>query len=158
MIHEIRELMLNKCRSTSAIASPVVFIGRQDNDRNRRSLVNETEVLKHLESIYGDVQVIRPGVTKISETVKNIRGAKILIGPTGGNLAHLIWASNLELFVEIVPSGYPGITETQELSVILGFDYLRVDSNSVQNEEWVYSDQECRLESLRDLHLLKPSP
>jgi hypothetical protein len=158
MIHEIRGLMLDKCASTIDFAPPVVFIGRQDNDRNRRSLVNETEVLKHLESIYGDVRVIRPGITKITETVRNIRSAKILIGPTGGNLAHLIWAADLELFVEIVPSGYPGITETQELSLILGFDYLRVDSNSVQNEEWVYSDQECRLESLRELPLFKPSP
>ena len=155
VIYEIRELMLEKCKFGTDDTSAVVFIGRQDNDRNRRSLVNETEVLQHLELIYGNVQVIRPGITKISETVSTIRDARILIGPTGGNLAHLIWAANLELFVEIVPSGYPGNTETQELSNILGFEYLRVDSNSIQHEEWVYSDQECQLERLRSLPLVK---
>ena len=154
-IYEIRELMLDKCGADHHNISAVVFIGRQDNDRNRRSLVNEPEVLQHLELIYGNVQVIRPGITKISDTVKAIRDARILIGPTGGNLTHLIWAANLELFVEIVPNGYPGNTETQELSEILGFEYVRVDSNSIQNEEWVYSDQECQLERLRSLPPLK---
>lgn len=155
VVYEIRELMLEKCKFDNDDNSAVVFIGRQDNDRNRRSLVNETEVLQHLELIYGNVQVIRPGINKISDTVRTIRDARILIGPTGGNLAHLIWAANLELFVEIVPSGYPGNTETQELSKILGFEYLRVDSNSIQNEEWVYSDQECQLEKLQSLSLEK---
>ena len=155
VVYEIRELMLEKCKSGNNDNSAVVFIGRQDNDRNRRSLVNENEVIQHLELIYGNVRVIRPGMNKISDTVRTIRDARILIGPTGGNLAHLIWAGNLELFVEIVPSGYPGNTETQELSEILGFEYLRVNSNSVQNEEWVYSDQECQLESFRSLPLEK---
>ena len=148
MIYKIRSLILDKCDASPEGISQVVFIGRQDNDRNRRILVNESVVLQSLSSIYNSIEVVRPGITKISETVKAVRGAKVLIGPTGGNLAHLIWASALELFIEIVPVDYPGQTETEELSRILGFDYIRLDSDSVSKEDWVYSDQECRLENL----------
>lgn len=150
-IKEIRMAMLEKCGLTHDQVSPVVFIGRQDNDRNRRILVNESDVLDLLKSVYGRVEIVRPGVTKISETVKCIQGARVLIGPTGGNLAHLIWALDLELFIEIVPVGYPGKTETEELSQILGFEYQRVDSKSIQDGDWVYSDQECQLEILGSL-------
>ena len=148
MIYSIRSLILDKCDEIPERISPVVFIGRQDNDRNRRVLVNESSLLNSLSSIYDSIEVVRPGITKISETVKVVRGAKVLIGPTGGNLAHLIWASELELFIEIVPVDYPGHTETEELSRILGFNYIRLDSDSVSNQDWVYSDQECRLENL----------
>ncbi len=148
MIYRIRSLVLEKCGESPEIISPVIFIGRQDNDRNRRVLVNETSVLNLLGSIYSSIEVVRPGITRISETVKAVRDARVLIGPTGGNLAHLIWASNLELFIEIVPVDYPGQTETEELSRILGFKYIRLDSDCVSHEDWVYSDQECRLENL----------
>lgn len=147
MIYIIRSLMLEKCGGTTENISPVVFIGRQDNDRNRRVLVNESSLLKSLSHIYESIEVVRPGISKISDTVKVVRGAKVLIGPTGGNLAHLIWASELELFIEIAPVDYPGQTETEELSRILGFKYIRMDSDSVSDRDWVYSDQECRLEN-----------
>ena len=152
-INEIKSLVLEKCASGQSHSSKVVFIGRQDNDRNRRALVNEAEVLEHLRLSYGQIEIARPGITEISKTVRAISGAKILIGPTGGNLAHLIWATSLELFIEIVPFGYPGQTETQELSQLLGFQYFRVNSDSVQDGNWVYSDQKCRLNELSSLPL-----
>jgi capsular polysaccharide biosynthesis protein len=94
---------------------------------------------------------VRPGISKIAETVQSIRAAKILIGPTGGSLAHLIWARNLEAFIEIVPEGYSGDTETKELSKLMKFNYFRINSESLPNQEWNYSDQECNLIELTNL-------
>jgi hypothetical protein len=150
-ILEVQTLLLEKYGAALANASPVVFIGRQDNDRNRRVLVNESDVIELLKTTFANLQVVRPGISKIAETVQSIRAAKILIGPTGGSLAHLIWARNLEAFIEIVPEGYSGDTETKELSKLMKFNYFRINSESLPNQEWNYSDQECNLIELTNL-------
>ena len=151
LINHIREEVAIAIRSTDSTQSEIVFIGRQDLDRNRRVLTNEQKVIEILRGTFDDILIIRPGVSKLAETVQAIQKARILIGPTGGSLAHLIWARNLEVFIEIVPDGYYGDTETQELSKLMNFKYLRVSSESLPNQEWNYSDQECNLNELTNL-------
>lgn len=151
LLLEIRDEVLRAFKSADVAKSEIVFIGRQDLDRNRRVLVNENEVIEILNQSFKNIHVIRPGVAKLTETVQAIRNARVLIGPTGGNLAHLIWAKNLEVFVEIVPEGYYGDTETKELSKLMNFKYLRVQSTATSIQDWNYSDQKCNLEELVNL-------
>ena len=151
VINDIREEVASAIRSTNLIQSEIVFVGRQDLDRNRRVLTNEQKVIEILRGTFDEILIIRPGISKLSETVQAIQRARILIGPTGGSLAHLIWAKNLEVFIEIVPDGYYGDTETEELSKLLNFEYLRVSSDSLPNQIWNYSDQECNLNELTNL-------
>ncbi len=151
LINHIRAEVANAIESNNSTQSEIVFIGRQDLDRNRRVLTNEQKVIETLRGTFDDILIIRPGVSKLRETVQAIQRARILIGPTGGSLAHLIWARNLEVFIEIVPDGYYGDTETQELSKLINFRYLRVGSESLPNQEWNYSDQECNLNELKNL-------
>jgi hypothetical protein len=129
----------------------ICFIGRADRDRNRRNLLNEGAVLAEIESFFGKVFVIRPGITKLIETVSQIRDARMVIGMLGGSLAHLVWAHSLELFIEIVPYNYFGATETEELSKIYGFEYRRVSSSNVESEDWRWANQNCDLPELNSL-------
>lgn len=145
LINEIRVEVTRYFPALASIESEILFIGRRDLDRNRRSLTNEEQVIDLLRQSFGKVSLIRPGISELSQTVGAIQRARVLVGPTGGNLAHLIWAKNLEVFIEIVPDGYFGDTETEELSKIFNFKYLRVSSKSLPNQEWNYSDQECNL-------------
>ena len=151
VINDIRQEVTKAIRFSDSKQSEIVFIGRKDLDRNRRVLTNEKQVHEILSGTFDDVFIIRPGVSKLSETVQAIQGARILIGPTGGNLAHLIWARNLEAFIEIVPEGYSGDTETKELSKLMKFKYFRINSKSLPNQEWNYSNQECNLIELTNL-------
>jgi len=148
LIDEIRDEVIRFFDVEERVQSQIVFIGRQDLDRNRRVLTNEQEVIEILGRNFEEILIIRPGMSKLHETVQAIHGARVLIGPTGGNLAHLIWARNLEVFIEIVPDGYYGDTETEELSKIMNFKYIRITSVSLPHQEWNYSDQECKLEEL----------
>ena len=145
LINEIRVEVTRHFPALTSIGSDILFIGRRDFDRNRRALTNEEQVIDLLRQSFGKVALIRPGVSELSQTVGAVQRARVLVGPTGGNLAHLIWAKNLEVFIEIVPDGYFGDTETEELSKIFGFKYLRVSSKSLPNQEWNYSDQACNL-------------
>ena len=92
--------------------------------------------------------MIRPGITKLIETVAQIRDARVIIGMLGGSLAHLVWAKSLELFIEIVPFTYFGPTETEELSKIYGFEYIRIDSSNIDSDNWAWADQECNISQL----------
>jgi hypothetical protein len=150
-INQIRTEVNKALTSSSLNQSETVFIGRKDMDRNRRLLTNEKQVIDTLSKSIGEIQIIRPGVSKLSKTVQDIKHARILIGSTGGNLAHLIWAINLEIFIEIVPYGYHGDTETEELSKIMNFKYFRVGSESLPDMAWNYSDQQCNLDELNRL-------
>jgi hypothetical protein len=67
----------------------------------------------------------------------------------GGSLAHLVWAHSLKLFIEIVPLNYFGVTETEELSKIYGFEYLRVNSANVDSDNWAWANQNCDLTGLK---------
>lgn len=129
----------------------ICFVGRGDRDRNRRNLLNEGAVLAAIDSFFGKVCVIRPGITNLIETVSQIRDARVVIGMLGGSLAHLVWAHYLELFIEIVPYNYFGATETEELSKIYGFVYRRVNSSNVDSEDWRSANQICDLPELRSL-------
>lgn len=127
----------------------ICFLGRGDRDRNRRNLLNEDAVFGEILDYFGSVSAIRPGVTKLIETVTQIRDARVIIGVLGGSLAHLVWAKSLELFIEIVPVTCFGATETEELSKIYGFEYRRINSFNVDSENWAWADQNCDIPGLR---------
>ena len=151
-LEEIRIRM----RQESEIFSPskgseICFIGRADRDRNRRNLLNEDAVLAEIVDYYGKVVVIRPGITKLIETVAQIRDARVIVGMLGGSLAHLIWAKSLELFIEIVPNTYFGASETEELSKIYGFEYRRVNSSNINSDNWAWADQLCDITELHSV-------
>jgi Glycosyltransferase 61 len=129
----------------------VIFLGRGDRERNRRALVNEDAVIEQLRSAWPDLLVVRPALQPVDLTVAQMRRCRVLVGPTGGALAHALWAPRLELAVEIVPHGYPGVTETQEAAEMLGFDHVAVRSDQVDDDRsWVNADQRCRLEDLSE--------
>lgn len=150
ILEEIRIRMKKESlKFSNAKAAEICFIGRGDRDRNRRNLLNEEAVLKELESCFGSVNLVRPGTTKLIETVSQIRDSRVIIGMLGGSLAHLIWAHSLELFIEIVPLNYFGATETEELSRIFGFEYRKINSFNVNSENWAWADQNCDIIELQ---------
>lgn len=152
ILEEIRLRMRQKSKKFSNDkGAEICFIGRADRDRNRRNLLNEDAVLGEIVGHFGSVAVIRPGITKLIETVAQIRDARVIVGMLGGSLAHLVWAHSLELFVEIVPYTYFGATETEELSKIYGFEYRRVNSSNVDSESYAWANQNCDVSELHSL-------
>ena len=149
ILEEIRQRMRHESEMfSSGKGSEICFIGRGDRDRNRRNLLNEDSVLSEITGVFGKVFVIRPGITKLIETVTQLRDARVIVGMLGGSLAHLVWAHSLELFVEIVPYNYFGATETEELSKIYGFEYQRINSSNVDSDNWAQADQNCDIAEL----------
>lgn len=149
ILEEIRLQMRAASKEFSDVkGQEICFIGRADRDRNRRNLLNEDAVLLEIIGFFGDVFVIRPGITKLIETVSQIRESRVIVGALGGSLAHLIWAHSLELFIEIVPYDYFGATETEELSKVYGFEYRRVNSSNVNSDNWTWADQNCDIAEL----------
>jgi capsular polysaccharide biosynthesis protein len=149
LLEEIRFRMRQESEKFSNAKGPeICFIGRADRDRNRRNLRNEDAVLSEINDYFGSVTVVRPGITRLLETVTQIRDARVIVGMLGGSLSHLVWAHSLELFVEIVPCGYFGATETEELSKLYGFEYRRVDSTNVDSDNWAWADQYCDIAEL----------
>jgi len=149
ILEEIRLRMRQASEKfSSGKAAEICFIGRADRDRNRRNLLNEDAVLDEIIGFFGKVSVIRPGITKLLETVAQIRDARIIVGMLGGSLAHLVWANSLELFIEIVPYTYFGATETEELSKIYGFEYRRINSSNVDSDNWAWANQNCNISEL----------
>lgn len=152
ILEEIRLQMRGASKEFSDVkGQEICFIGRADRDRNRRNLLNEDAVLLEIIRFFGDVFVIRPGITKLIETVSQIRESRVIIGALGGSLAHLVWAHSLELFIEIVPYDYFGATETEELSKVFGFEYRRVNSSNVNSDNWAWADQNCDIVELHSI-------
>jgi hypothetical protein len=152
ILEEIRVRMRAESEKFSSHKGPeICYIGRADRDRNRRILLNENAVLGEIVDYFGEVVVIRPGISKLIETVAQIRDARVIVGPMGGNLAHLVWAHSLELFVEIVPFTCYGATETEELSKIFGFEYRRVNSFNIDSENWAWANQDCDISELHSV-------
>ena len=131
--------------------SKVVFIGRGDNERNRRHLTNEPDVLNLLKFKFKNVDLLRPALSSMANTIGNLRNAKIIVGQTGGALANLMWAENLEQFIELVPRDYHGTTEAEELSKLLGFEYKCVFTENFVPGNWRYENQVCDLSELASI-------
>jgi len=152
ILEEIRLRMRQESkRFSNDKGAEICFIGRADRDRNRRNLLNEGAVLGEIVNCFGNVVVIRPGITRLIETVAQIRDARVIVGMLGGSLAHLVWADSLELFIEIVPYTYFGATETEELSKIYGFEYRRINASNVDSDNWAWADQNCDIAQLHSL-------
>jgi len=152
ILEEIRLRMRQESEKFSSDkGAEICFIGRADRDRDRRSLLNEDAVLREIVDYFGNVVVIRPGITKLIETVTQIRDARVIVGLMGGSLAHLVWAHSLELFVEIVPFTCYGATETEELSKIFDFEYRRVNSFNVDSANWAWANQDCDISELHSV-------
>jgi hypothetical protein len=151
ILTEIRDYIWTKLsvehpRKRKERNSEVLFLGRGDESRNRRKLVNELELLRYLERNFGEVKVIRPAQLHLQETIKLIGEAEVIIGPTGGALSNLIWARNILQFVEVVPDTYPGDTESQELSRLFTFKYdLMISRSTNAFINFASSDQEVIL-------------
>ena len=149
ILEEIRLRIRQESKNYSGVkGEEVCFIGRADRDRNRRNLLNEDAVIAMISNYFGTAFIIRPGITKLIETVAQIRDARVIVGMLGGSLAHLVWAQSLELFVEIVPKTYFGATETEELSKIYGFEYWRINSSNVDSNNWAWANQNCDISEL----------
>ena len=152
LIQQIREIVL---RSQLDIASndSVVFMGRGDNERNRRNLSNEADVVGLLNSKFRNLEILRPALSTLTTTINKVKSAKIIVGQTGGALANLIWAEKLEHFVELVPIDYHGTTEAEELSKLFGFKYSSIYTQNFNPGNWRFQSQICDLEDLRKLLL-----
>ena len=152
ILEEIRlQIRQESEKFSSDKGAEICFIGRADRDRNRRNLLNEDAVLGEIISFFGEATVIRPGITRLIETVAQIRDSRVIVGMLGGSLAHLVWAHSLELFIEIVPYTYFGATETEQLSKIYGFEYRRIDSSNVDSDNWAWANQNCDISQLQSV-------
>ena len=125
-----------------ANAASVIFLARGDLSRDRRILLNEDELVSYLKLNLGPLEIVRPAKIEFQVMVQTLQNAKTVVGVTGGSLANLLWAEHLERFIELVPQGYPGVTESQELSKIFDFEYQKISTKSVQtNISFANSDQ-----------------
>ena len=152
LVLEVRDLVLSRTHNvTTLTGSEVVFLGRGDEERNRRKLVNEDAVLRTIQERWPSLTILRSALTPLSETIEIMRNCKVLIGPTGGALAHILWATEVEYVIELVPHEYPGTTETEEASHMLGFQYHKVPTHrrsDVSRGRWVEVDQYADLKSV----------
>jgi len=147
IIKEIRKYVSNKFLNNKENLNKVTYLGRGDLERDRRKIVNEIEFIHILENSFGNINIIRPGLIPLAQTVKTLISTSIIIGPTGGALANLIWAPKLEKFIELKPMNYFSVSETEELSKMLDFKYMEVPTLALEEVYWSNSDQEIILDS-----------
>jgi capsular polysaccharide biosynthesis protein len=147
LINQIRRKILSSIEINQIFEfgkkdNSTIYLGRGDRTRNRRQIINEEELMNYLRIRFGDLNVIRPGLSNTKENISRLVSAKHIIGPTGGALANLIWVKNLELVTEIIPESYPGDTESFELAQLLGFKYEKLFSQSVQKHAYFSNEDQ----------------
>ena len=149
ILEEIRSYVWRKLPLESVSSerkSGVLFLGRGDQSRNRRKIENEHLLLQYLESNFGSVRMIRPGLMDLQGTINSIARETLIAGPTGGALVNLIWARNMSDFIEIIPDTYPGDTESKELSKLFSFAHHSLYSrNTDLTVNFSSSNQEVML-------------
>ena len=158
LVTQVRDLVLSNVaggtRKPPHVSRSAVFLGRGDAERNRRKLGNETAVLNVLRATWPELKTIRSALCPLEATIESLRGCRILVGPTGGALAHALWATELEHLVELVPEEYPGTTEAEEASELLGFRYHRVAAHRSEDRrdiKWVNADHDADVTALRSV-------
>jgi hypothetical protein len=147
------ELIRERARSTSAGAgtpkSPsVVYLARGDNERNRRRLSNEAEVIALLERKWPDIQVLAPGRMPVIEQMRAVAGAEIIIGLHGAQLTNMIWAPRSATVIEIIPDDMESGSVFATLTRALGLNYRESESTGIMGAHWSVSDQTAVLHTL----------
>jgi len=147
------ELVREKGRSTFVDArttkSPdVVYLARGDNERNRRRLSNEAEVIALLERKWPDIQVLAPGRMPVIEQMRAVAGAEIIIGLHGAQLTNMIWAPRSATVIEIIPDDMESGSVFATLTRALGLNYRESESTGIMGAHWSVSDQTAVLHTL----------
>ena len=134
--------------SGAASDSRVVYLARGDNERNRRRLINEAEVIGLLERKWPHVQVIVPGRISVAQQIQAVANAQVIVGLHGSQLTNMIWAPRSATVVELVPDDMDTADLFAALGRVLGLNYLESRSTGVQGAHWSSSDQTAVLADL----------
>lgn len=129
----------------SYTGSEVVLLLRGPTETRR--LTNEDEVIREIRSRFPGCDVVYPGQLSVEEQVARTRGARVIISPHGAQAANMVWARNMEHFVEIGFSTNP-VQNMEGPATALGASYTAVPSRPLVSGDH-YSDHEC------DIGLLK---
>lgn len=127
-------------------SNSIVYVGRGDTERNRRKILNETELFKSLDQLGVNYSIVRPGLSSLQETIRELMDAELIIGPTGGALFHQIWSRNIKTLIELKPIRYESMTESEELSKFFGYNYAEIPTYPDSNEFWSHSNQNVDLQ------------
>jgi hypothetical protein len=153
VIQKIRNIVWNlpSMKQNGDSFGEIVYIGRGDLERDRRKIKNENEIFNILRDDGIEFSVVRPGLLPLSETIRKVLNAKVVIGPTGGALFHHIWSKNLETFIELKPKLYESMSESEEISKFFEFSYHESPTHPESNRFWSHDDQIADLGAFKEL-------
>jgi capsular polysaccharide biosynthesis protein len=144
LLGELSQRIAGTIDDVSCSGNEVVLLLRGPADTRR--LANEHDVIREVRNRFPRCDVIYPGQLSIEEQVCRMRGARIVITPHGAQAANMIWARNLEYFVEIGFSTNPMQT-LEGPATALGASYIGIPSRPLVSGDH-FSDHECDIDLL----------
>lgn len=145
LLRTMSKRILAAIGDVSHAGSEVVLLLRGPNETRR--LTNEDEVIQGIMNRFPKCDVFYPGQLSIEKQVARMRGARIIIAPHGAQAANMVWARNMEHFIEISFSTNP-VQRLEGPATALGASYTAIPSHPLVSGDH-YSDHEC------DIGLLK---
>lgn len=151
----LRDLFLTRVDEYDTSAYEKIYIRRNrshlcegnvaDNSVKRRQIVNEDELVKHLEPL--GIKCINFEDYTLSQKIKIFNNAKLVIAPQSGGLVFSLFANKNTNIIEIYPpKPYQYCDQYLDICKVLGisfdryFDVTKVDRNdnmTIQSEKFV---------------------
>ncbi len=128
--------------------SKKIFIDRSDSKFSHCKLVNNEKIKQFLSKKgYESYEV---GKLDFSKQIYLFNNAETIISPHGAALSNIIFSkSNLRL-IEFIPKNHPN-RQSERISSILGFDYLRVELEKNNSTPSKNGDMEISIENLEKI-------
>jgi hypothetical protein len=147
LLKEIARRAHSNAIRRNIIPQKVVLLLRPLNETRR--LVNEFEVIFLIKEKYPNVDVFYPGVASVEEQVVRMTNAKIVIATHGSHAINMIWATEMEKFVEISYFG-DGKICFRALANALGASAYYVNSHPIKAND-AYADHYCDMGDLKSV-------
>lgn len=128
--------------------SAAVYLARGDNERNRRNIANERDVVAHLQRKWPNLRIITPGRMNVIDQMRSVTNAEVIIGLHGAQLTNMIWAPRGATVVEIVPRDLGSTSVFATLSKALQLNYRQSVSIGNHGAHWSVADQIVTLSTL----------
>jgi hypothetical protein len=135
-------------RDQAKSGSGVVYLARGDQERNRRRLINEHEVIALLRKKWPALDVFVPGLMTVEEQIFALANSQVIIGLHGSQLTNIMWAPPNASVIEIIPDDLDTSDLFAALGKVLGLNYFAARSTGIDDSHWSVTDQVADLEGI----------
>lgn len=102
LLHELAHRVRESLKPYD-LGAEVVLLLRSPKDR--RQLVNWHEAADLLSSIYPEMDIVIPGELPLSEQIRRLSRARIVVATQGAHAINILWCEQLEHYIELTANG-----------------------------------------------------